>query len=507
MRARQASIVGSPVLIGAVTLLIVIVAVFLAYNANTGLPFVPTFDVRAEIPGGANLVESNDVRIGGFRVGAVDQIRPKVDPKTGKTIAVVDMKLDKVVEPIPKDSTVYVRPRSNLGLKYIQLTLGSSKEHLRPGDALPLSQATKPIELDEFLSTFDDEMRENQQRTLEGFGNALAGRGISINTAIEQFVPFFTHLTPVMTALSDPDTRLAVLFRATSRFWGEIAPVAGQYARLFGNMATVFEALGRDENALRQTIERGPPTLDAGVRSFPVQRPFLADSERLFRHLRPAAVEMEESLPLVRDALHTGRPVVRRSPAFYRRTENVFRALRDLAEQPVTLLALKDLTTTVKVVAPLIEYVAPYQTVCNYWNYYWGGLSEHVSEPVRGGTTQRVNLKSDNRTQDNRMSGSEADRPADVPKSQDPQTAEDPAGDPLVVLHRQAYEPAIDAQGNADCQVGQRGYLDGPLVEGNPYPPSDDPTELGGSHVVLDSDFPLLSGPTYTGVPNLSDVP
>jgi virulence factor Mce-like protein len=499
---RQASIVATPVLIGTVTLLVVIVAVFLAYNANTGLPFVPTFDVRAEVPGGANLVENNDVRVGGFRVGAVEQIKPKVDPKTGKTIAVIHMKLDKVIEPIPKDSTVYVRPRSNLGLKYVQLTLGNSKEHLRPGDALPLKQATKPIELDEFLSTFDEEMRENQQRALEGFGNALAGRGQSINIAIQQFVPFFTHLTPVMTALSDPDTRLAEFFKATARFSGELAPVARQYASLFGNMATTFEALARDENALRSTIERGPPTLDAGIRSFPVQRPFLADSERLFRHLRPVAVEMEESLPLVRDALATGRPVVRRAPAFYERTENVFRALRSLAEQPSTLLALKDLTTTVKVVAPLIEYVAPYQTVCNYWNYYWSAISEHVSEPVRGGVTQRVNLKSDNRTQDNRMSSSEADKPADVEEDQDPQSAEDPEGNPLVVLHRQAYEPAIDAQGNADCQVGQRGYLDGPLVTGNRYA-----NQLGGNHVVLDSNIPGLSGPTYKGVPNLSDVP
>jgi tetratricopeptide (TPR) repeat protein len=33
---------ANPVLIGAVTVLIAIIAVFLAYNANTGLPFVPT---------------------------------------------------------------------------------------------------------------------------------------------------------------------------------------------------------------------------------------------------------------------------------------------------------------------------------------------------------------------------------------------------------------------------------------------------------------------------------
>ncbi|HEX8066810.1 MAG TPA: MlaD family protein [Thermoleophilaceae bacterium] len=504
MRAsgRQASIVATPVLIGTVTVLVVVVAVFLAYNANNGLPFVPTFDVSAELEGGQNLVNNNDVRVGGFRVGAVTEIRPKVD-RSGRTIAVIDMKLDKTIEPIPEDTRVFVRPRSALGLKYVELSLGRSDEHLRPGDTIPLAQSKTPIELDEFFSTFDSDMRQNQQRALEGFGNALAGRGQSINSAIHEFVPFLTHLTPVMTALSDPSTRLRDLFRATSRFSGEIAPVAPVYARLFGNMATTFEALGRDEDALRATIERGPRTLDAGIRSLPVQRPFLADSERLFSALRPAAVEMERSLPSVRDALTTGRPVLRRSPPFYARTRTVFRSLRELAEEPTTLLGLRDLNTTVKVVAPLLEYVAPYQTVCNYWNYWFTVLSEHVSEPVRGGTGQRVNLKSDNRTQDDRYSATDADKPADVAKDLDPQTARDQAGDPLVALHRAAYEPAIDAQGNADCQAGQRGFLDGPLATGNRYADG----EIGGNHVVLDSNFPGLSGPTYKGVPNLKDVP
>jgi virulence factor Mce-like protein len=513
---RQASIVASPVLIGALTMLVIIVAVFLAYNANAGLPFVPTFDVKAELEGGQNLVASNDVRIGGFRVGAVDKIEPGVDPKTGKTIAIVHMKLDKKVEPIPADSTVYVRPRSNLGLKYVELSLGKSNNALQAGATIP-TRARTPIELDEYFSTFNEEMRQNTQEALEGFGNALAGRGRSINIAIREFVPFLTHLTPVMTALSDPSTRLNQFFRSTARFSAEIAPVADQYAQLFGNMATTFEALGRDENALRATIERGPPTLEAGIQSFPEQRPFLADSERLFALLQPVADEFEDSLPQFREALAVGRPVVRKSPAFYRRTEGVFSAIRDLVEDPNVLLGLKDLTTLVKTGAPLLEWIAPYQSVCNYTVYWLTGLGEHVSEDVRFGTAQRSGLKSDNRTQDNRISTSDSDRPADIPDNQDPQTdpnstgpgarGRDPAGDPLTTLHRQNYSPAIDAQGNADCQTGQTGYLDGPLAEEFRYPPTNDPNRLGGSHVVLDPDTPGLAGPTREGVRNLRDLP
>jgi hypothetical protein len=400
-----------------------------------------------------------------------------------------------------------VRPRSNLGLKYVELTLGKSAESMQAGDTIPVAQSRTPIELDEYFSTFDEEMRQNTQTALEGYGNALAGRGQSINLAIREFVPLFTHLTPVMTALSDPNTRLNQFFRATARFSGEIAPVARQYSELFGNMATTFEALGRDENALRSTIERGPPTLDAGIRSFPEQRPFLADSERLFAELQPVADQFSASLPQLREALAVARPVLRRAPPFYERTGNVFRSLHDLVEDPVTLLGLKDLTTTIKVGAPLVEFVAPYQSVCNYTVFWLTGLAEHVSEDVRFGTAQRSGLKSDNRTQDNRISTSDSERPADIPDNQDPQATRDPIGDPLTTLHRQNYAPAIDAQGNADCQTGQTGYLDGPLAEGFRYPPTNDPNRLGGSHVVVDPDTPGLAGTTRKGVKNLKDLP
>jgi len=508
MRGRgKSAIVASPVLIGAVTLLITITAVFLAVKANQGLPFVPSYDVRAEIPGGNNLVVGNDVNAGGFRVGLVDKIRPKVDPRTGKAIAVVHMKLLKKIEPLPKDTQVLVRPRSNLGLKFVELTLGHSKQGYRAGDTIPLANSRRPIELDEYFSMFNEETRESQRRVFKGAGDALTGRGPSINGLIEALVPFMTHLEPVMTTLSDPDTNLDQFFRQTGRTSAQLAPVAGTYARLFGNMATTFEALGRSPESLRGTIERAAPTFEAGIRSFPVQRPFLSDSERLFAKLEPVAAEFQRSLPPTTDAFRVGQPVLRRSPRLSAESEKVFKALDELAQNPNTLLALRDLTTTITVTAPLVEYVAPYQTVCNYWNYYWTALGEHVSEPFRFGTIQRVNLRSDNRSQDNRISTSEGDRPADIPKSQSVQGAKDPAGEPLTALHSQNYGAAIDAQGNADCETGQRGYMEGPLVTGGRYPASDNPAEGGGSHVVSDPNTPNLSGPTNKGVPNLRDVP
>src|SRR3954453_21174349 len=96
-RQGSASLVASPVLIGAVTVLISIIAVFIAYNANQGLPFIPTYDLRPQLPGGAKLVKDHDVRHGVFRVGVVDDIRPDTISQHGKTrsIDVLYLKLDK----------------------------------------------------------------------------------------------------------------------------------------------------------------------------------------------------------------------------------------------------------------------------------------------------------------------------------------------------------------------------------------------------------------------------
>src|SRR5213595_359246 len=141
MRRRgSASIAANPVLIGAATTLVILVAVFLAYNANNGLPFVPTYSLKVDVPSAANLVKGNEVRLGGTRVGIVDDISP-VRHKDGSVTARLGLKLQTTVKPLPKDSTVLVRPRSALGLKYVEITKGTSKDGYAEGATVPMRAA------------------------------------------------------------------------------------------------------------------------------------------------------------------------------------------------------------------------------------------------------------------------------------------------------------------------------------------------------------------------------
>src|SRR5205085_10434276 len=150
MRSRQApSIAGSPILIGTVTVLVTVVAVFLAYNANSGLPFVPTYRVTAEVPNAASLVDGNEVRAGGKRVGVLDRI--VAETSGPRTYAKLSLKLDKAIQPIRDDSQVTVRPRSPLGLKYLELIPGKHGRPIRDGGTLALARARDTVELDQVL--------------------------------------------------------------------------------------------------------------------------------------------------------------------------------------------------------------------------------------------------------------------------------------------------------------------------------------------------------------------
>src|SRR5215218_2112069 len=366
-RRRSGSMLsGSPVLVGAVTVIVTMVAVFLSYNANEGLPFVPTYKLNAEVPDANGLVRGNEVRMGGARVGVVTTIETAPLRKNQNVTAHLELNLDERVQPLPKDSTIVIRPRSALGLKYVELVKGKGRQGFDEGATIPLAASVvKTEEIDDFFNMFDAPTRQASQTNLETFGTGLAGRGESINRALAQAGPLVEKLEPVMRNLAAPRTGIAQLFPAleqaasevapvadqqaslwvglntTFTAWAsvsdslqetisegppaleqaasEVAPVADQQASLWVGLNTTFTAWASVSDSLQETISEGPPALEVATRELPLQRPFLRDSEELFRRFRPAFASLASAAPDFATALRVGEPAFRRSPALNRR--------------------------------------------------------------------------------------------------------------------------------------------------------------------------------------------
>ncbi len=87
-------------LIGSITVLVLLLGTFLAYNANRGLPWVPSKLLTVEVKDSANIVPGNEVRIGGTRVGIVANQKARRYPD-GRVTALLELKLDQTTQPIP----------------------------------------------------------------------------------------------------------------------------------------------------------------------------------------------------------------------------------------------------------------------------------------------------------------------------------------------------------------------------------------------------------------------
>jgi ABC-type transporter Mla subunit MlaD len=453
MSRRGGGIAGNPVLIGAATTLVVLVAVFLAYNANQGLPFVPTYQLKVELPSAANLVRGNEVRIGGSRIGVVDSIVAK-RLKDGTSVAVLDLKMEKDAGPLAKDSTVLVRPKSALGLKYVEITRGGSGDGYRDGDTIPLSAAKPaPVEFDEFTNMFDDETRAAMGTNLDGFGEAFAGRGESINTAIGALGPLLRDVIPVARNLADPDTGLRRFIAELGDAAAIVAPAAEAQAELFVNLDTTFGALREVARPyIQDSITGGRPALDEAIRSFPIQRPFLRNTEGLFRELRPGVRALALNADDLADAFEIGQPVLRRSPQLNRRLESLLVELQDFAEDPMVPRGIDGLTDVSNTLNPTLQYLAPAQIVCNYATLWFRNVASLLSEGDKNGTWQRFIIVATPQGHNNE--GGPSSAPAAGPEREN-------------YLHTNPYPYTASPGQPRECEAANERYVPQKVVIGN----------------------------------------
>jgi virulence factor Mce-like protein len=466
-RGRASSLAASPTLVGAVTVLVIIVAVFLSYQANQGLPFVPTYRISATLPNANTLVPGNEVRVGGIRVGQIQDVEPVtdeiIDPETGETVvttaAKVDMELISDLDPLPVDSQVIVRSRSALGLKYLDLKRGDSEEGFDAGATMPITAATpEPVEIDELFNTFDDSTRSAIQANLTEFGNLLAGRGQSLNAAIGDLRPLVENLDPVMRNLASSETDLAGFVRGLAAAATEVAPVAEQQGQLFVSLETTFGAFADVARPfIQETISRSPEAEDAAIRALPVVRPLLRNTAGLFADLRPGFAALREpAATTVADSVAIGVKALRVSPEFNAQLDPTAQSLLDFNNDPNVREGIADLDDFFGETQPLLSFVGPSQSVCNYATLLFRNVASHISISGDGlGTYQRFIV---------------LDSPSGPNNEGSPSSSYANGGgdsQPTNFLHSNPYPNTAAPGQTRECEAGNEEYIAGRAVIGN----------------------------------------
>jgi phospholipid/cholesterol/gamma-HCH transport system substrate-binding protein len=454
MTRRSRNPFTNRILIGAITVLVAIVAVFLAYNANSGLPFVPTYNINVELPDAAGLIATDSVLVGGSRIGYIGQITAAQEAG-GRNVAVLHLRLNQSAPRIPVDSSDLVRPVSPLGLKYLEITLGRSRRTVPRGGTIPASHTHLPVEIDDFFNIFNPPTRAASRADLNIYGDGFAGRGGDLNNFFAGIKPLVDHLGPAMRNLLDPRTRWAELFPSLEQAAHEVAPVAQEQADLFSALSRSFTPLSEATPQLQAAIAGGPPALQTATQQLPQEAQFTDDTAELFRRFRPAFVTLANASVQFAPAVKVGVPALARAPALNGRLSATLAAIQRFAGSSATLPGLELLTETAQLIEPTIAFAAPAQTSCNYLALFFRNLESALSESDSVGSMLRVTALP--LPQLPNSEAGPASAPADGPPASGNSFQHSVEDDSY--LHSDPY-PNTDAPGQpTGCEAGNEVYL------------------------------------------------
>jgi virulence factor Mce-like protein len=468
-RRGAGALTANPVLVGAVTVLLTVVAVFISYNANSGLPFVPSYDIEVRLPNATGLQKGRDVRVGGSRVGVVEGVRA-IEGR-GAPVAEANLKIEKRHSPLRSDSVVTIRPLSPLGLNYLEIQPGRRGRKVRSGQTLPLRQARGTIDLASTLGSFEAGRRKvgrgraggpqaelaRRGTGLVGLGTALAGpvaalagvapasaelatglagRGPELNQVLAQAPRLLSGVQRVSANLADPRTGLSRFLRGADLFVGELDAARPELAGLLVSGEVTFAALASQRDALEAAISEAPSTETAGTKALAAARPLLSDSAVFLRDARPGLHVLRPASRDLHLALRKGIPVLRRTPPLARRLDTALRALDRLVRDRATPRTLRKLRAALASLIPTLEFTAPAQTRCNYVALFARNSASTVSEGDRSGTWLRF-----------------------MPIiNQDEITAR---ADPAPGLHVNPYASTAAPGQGGECEPGKEPYLPG----------------------------------------------
>jgi phospholipid/cholesterol/gamma-HCH transport system substrate-binding protein len=317
-RSHQARL--TPYQAGLIALVVIVIGVFL--GASKDIPFTRPFQLKAVFENAPPIHKGQAVRIAGVDVGKVSA----VEGKGGDSPAVVvTMKLEDEALPIHKDARIKVRPRLFFeGNLFFEVRPGTPEAgDVEDGDTIPLSQTSAPVQLDQVLGTLDTDTREDLQKLLVGYGDAINGKpqpgedadqdpdtkgetaGKSLNDTYEYAAQSLRGGAILNDATLGTEMHdLSKLIGSQQRIFAALSSREGSLKDLITNFNITMGALAAEEANLRATIRELPQVLEAA-------RPALDNLNAAFPSTRAWALEM---IPGVRETpatIDAGFPWIR----------------------------------------------------------------------------------------------------------------------------------------------------------------------------------------------------
>lgn len=268
------------------------------------------YRVSAVFQNAGQLVEGNQVRVGGRPIGSVEEIALDDDAQAVIELAVEDGDLT----PLHEGTTATIRSPSLSGIanRYVALQPGpDSAEEIDDGGRIGSDETSAPVDLDQLFNTFDPKTRRGLQQLIQGQATYYGGRAEEASESLKYLSPALSTTSTLMRELVYDDAVFERFVRDGARVMETIAARRDQLADLVGNANTTAAAIGDESVALSRTLDRLPGSLRKANTTFVNLRATLDDLDPLVAESLPATRELAPLLRRLRPLVADAQPTVR----------------------------------------------------------------------------------------------------------------------------------------------------------------------------------------------------
>jgi len=296
------SIAKRALAVGAVVLAIIIAAVLL-FAGDSG------YRVTAEFLNAGQLVNGNEVRVAGNTVGTVDSIDVSPDGR-----AEVSFTVEGDYAPLRRGTKAIIKQTSLSGIanRYVDLHVGpDGGEEIDDGGRIEADQTETAVELDQVFALFDEETRTGLQDFIEGQGDTLRGRGRELREGVHYLNPALSTGSRLFEELTEDEALLEDFLVDSATLVNTLASRREDLTGVVSNLNSTFGALGSQQDALAESIERFPPFMRRANTTFVNLRAALDDVDPLVDASKPAVRRLGPFLDQARLFARDGEPTFR----------------------------------------------------------------------------------------------------------------------------------------------------------------------------------------------------
>jgi phospholipid/cholesterol/gamma-HCH transport system substrate-binding protein len=305
--------------------------------------------------------------------------------------AVVKMNLYKKYEPIYRDATVLLRPRTPLKDMYLALDPGTKSTGAIPNGGMLAAGATNPdVDFSEILSSLDTDTRDYLLLLLASGAQVFKDPGnpgplpsraavADLQGVFKRFAPLNRDTAAFTRLLAERTRNIRRSINGLRKVTTALGSVQGPLTSLINSSNTNFQAIASQSAQLEQGLTLLPPTLQQAIITSNKLRSFAVASTNSSTALLPWARALKPALIALRPLFNQTTPVIKNQlKPFTVQVKPVAQVLAPASEKLAQ--STPPLARSIGVLNSLFNTLA-YQPKGSEQGYlFWGSWLSHVAD-------------------------------------------------------------------------------------------------------------------------------